>query len=232
MMYKETAYKVFDKIASIEDIEERRVALRHALLNDNVLAIIVQRTYHPNYNFALPEGKPNNIKYSNHDEAGPLYQSIKKWDVFRIPEEAPMYANMKSHIRELQFINLLESVAADDVELLIGVKDKKLPWDSLSAEFVADAIPELFPPGFRPSAKKEYDIIKTTMVQPQQTDTIIDSHSVQTQIPTSRTAKEQCLWIMQNNPGLNRKDYIELFERIGIKKATAGLYYQELKKKI
>lgn len=236
---RETAYKTLERIALVEDDGHRRVALREALLENNNLAIIVQRCYHPNYNFSLPLGPlPDNVaRKSHHDEAGPFYTSLRKWDVFRIPEEIPANANIKKHVIESQFIDLYEAISTGDAELLIGIKDKKLPWDTLNATFVVNAVPELFPPSFRPSetgrviqtvlVPKSENIPVTTLIT--QADAL-DEFKPEPIVGSSK--KDTCRKIMENNPGLARKDYLKLFEAQGVSLATGGLYYQELKKKI
>jgi hypothetical protein len=42
------------------------------------------------------------------------------------------------------FIELLQTVCPDDAKLLIAVKDKKLPFEGLSAKTVLKAFPNLF----------------------------------------------------------------------------------------
>lgn len=221
---RETAYKSLDRIANIEDHSARKAALRKLLADNHNLAIFIQRCYHPNYNFSLPSGNlPESIaKKSNHDDYGMFYRNMKRWEIFRLPEEVPLNGQIKKHVVEQQFIDLYEAVSSDDADLLIAVKDKKLPWDTLSCEFVVDAVPELFPESFRPSFKNQ-DV-------DQQTNTNI--HGAVASIDNTETKKSKrqiAKEIMQSNRGLARKDYIRLFETVGISKVTAGQYYQQLK---
>lgn len=240
MGYRETAYSTLKKINDIQDYEQRKHALRQELIQNNVLAIVVQRTYHPNYNFTLPVGPlPNEVaKKSNHNEAGPFYNSLKKWYIFRPENECVEAAGIKQTIKEAQFIDLYESVATDDADLLIGVKDKKLPFDNLSAEFVTEAIPELFPEGFQPVVREEVENIPvktfpadTTMdtILKTQRELVAEYKLDYTTDPRSK--KEICLDIMQRNPDLTRKEYLKLFEEVGVAKTTGALYYQTLKNK-
>lgn len=213
-MIKETAYKTLERVAKIADHDERKNALRELLINNNNLAIVVQRVYHPNYTFDLPAGPmPEIAKRSRHDEYGPFYNNIKRWDKFRPASEVPENVNIRQSVREEQFLSLYESVADDDADLLVAVKDKKLPWDTLNVEFVVEAVPELFPESFR-AAEPEERI--TTRVE-------------KTQVQSTVSKRDICKQIMQENPGLTRKDYLGLFEKAGISKVTAGQYYQALK---
>ena len=141
-MKKETAFRTLERIAKIKSTVDRTAALREALANNRPLTILVQYTYHPDIKWKLPDGDlPDTIaKKSDHDEYAPLYQWVKKMYQFRDN------FNMNQAKREGNFIACYESVAREDVEVLIGVKDKKLPWRNLGADFVMSAVPELFPP--------------------------------------------------------------------------------------
>lgn len=266
-MIKETAYETLENIAKIADREKRKATLRAVLENNNALAIIVQRTYHPRYNFDLPVGPlPSDIaKKSGHDEAGPMYNNLRRWDILRSAEEQPTNAGIMQSKREEQFISLYEAVASKDADLLIAVKDKELPWPTLDCEFVVDAVPELFPESFRSAGKrkdpekvvptKNTTAISTEdIAQAQQfvldhhadefgntteRKTELDGHTLvqydegqQPPQPVAAKSKRQlCQEIIEGNPGLARKDYLALFEAVGVKGATASLYYQQLKSK-
>lgn len=222
-MSKHTTYSRLEAVALIEDKEARKVAFRKLLEEDNMIAIVVQRVYHPNYNWRLPAGPmPAIAVKSNHYERGPFIQSIRRWDNFRVPEEIPFNYNLKASNVETQFIALYESVASDDADLLIAVKDKKLPWDSLDLDFVMEVVPELFPHSFRTESPE----IKT---EASSSTTITDNSKTE----STGSKKDQCFEIMQSNPGLARKEYIKIFqEKVGIAKATASVYYQDLKDKV
>lgn len=206
-----TAGEVLEEISKIEDNEERATALRTVLANNNPLAIIVQRIYHPDYVWDLPEGEvPGHlINYSGHDEPGPMYNSLRRWNNFRVG------SGLKKHLLEAQFMNLLETVSTKDVVILIAVKDKSLPWETLNRDFVVATLPELFPANFRVEGSDQATVQDTKTEEPVVSD--------------DRPKKEICEEIMRNNPGLSRKEYIEKFMAEGVKQSTAALYYQLLK---
>lgn len=141
-MIKETAYETLDRVSKIKNKPERTEALREELKNNKQLAMLVQYTYHPDVKFALPPGPlPDDIaKKSRHDEGGILYNNARR--LYQFKDDF----NLPKTKRETNFLVLYESVASDDADLLIGIKDKKLPWKSLSKAFVKKAVPELFPP--------------------------------------------------------------------------------------
>lgn len=216
-MITKTAYEALEEIANIVDPVERKRVLRATFIKNRGLATIVQRCYHPDYNWDLfPGGLPETIaKKSGHREPGPLYHSMRRWGLFQHPSEVPTNGTIKKSIREAQFISLYESVSSSDADILIAVKDKKLPWETLSVEFVVDAVPELFPSSFRA------DSANAPSEKP--------AHARQFQYIEGETKVDMCKRLMQENPGLIRKNYLELFEEHGISKVTGAQYYQRLK---
>lgn len=226
MNTKLTAYEILEQIANIADPIERKNTLRTVLSNNNALAIVVQRTYHPDYKFDIPEGPlPAEIaKKSGHDEPGPFLQSLRRWytclDNFQLPK----------HKKEAHFIDIYESVASKDADLLIAVKDKKLPWETLDAAFVVDAVPELFPSSFRDQVSG-YVAPPADQTAPTSVPAV-KPESKPVANSGGKSKKQICKEIMQANPGLARKDYIALFEAQGVSKSTAGLYYQQLKDEV
>lgn len=141
MPYRESAFKTLERVAEIPSKQDRIVAIRELCTQIPVFAKFIQYTYHPEVEFDLPEGElPKNIfKAASHDEYSTFYQSVRK---------LPNYFTTSSVQRlrkEMNFIVLCESVCAEDVPLLVGCKDKKLPFRVLSQKFCFQALPELFP---------------------------------------------------------------------------------------
>jgi hypothetical protein len=209
----DTIYQQLLRVAVIEDDNERATALRDLLATNRSAAIVVQRVYHPNYNFLVSPDVVASVASSNHDSAGPLLQSLKQWYLMRPAHEVPMNHGLSQKVRDDAYANAFSAVATDDSELLLAVINKKLPWDSLNQDFVGVTVPEMFPDGFR------------TEVGGNSAATVIQAAINTPQL----TVKQQCADIMRANPGLKRKDYLEKFKEIGVKDSTAGLYYQELK---
>lgn len=214
-MRKETAYATLKRIASIEDEDQRKSTLRNECANNNLLAIILQRCYHPNYNFNLPKGPipPNIAKKSNHDEMGSFYRNLRRWDLFRIPNEVPSNSNLKSNVVEAQFIDLYESVASDDADLLVAIKDKELPWPELNKEFVTASLPELFPSSFRMENTQTSTITVTQNTKPE------------------KSKREICNETFRSDPNITRGEFIKKVQALAdISKTTASQYFYEFKK--
>jgi hypothetical protein len=125
-------------------------ALKH---NDSKpLRIILQAAFDPDVKFALPAGAPPYTPNSLVDQEHILIREADKIKYFI----EGFYPNMKTAKREQIFIELLERLAPRDAELLIAIKDKKLPFKGITIQHVITALPGLIPnPGVKPYDLKE-----------------------------------------------------------------------------
>lgn len=133
---KKALSEILSETSKITKKKERIEYLRAN--TNNALNKIIQMTY-DDTEFDLPEGTPP-YKPSEFDEPGNLYGEIRRLYLFT-KDGNPNINNLK---RESLFIQMLEFVNADDAKLLIGMKDKKLPYKGLTKLFVQEALPELF----------------------------------------------------------------------------------------
>ena len=141
MAIRESAFKSLERIAEVKSMDERIERARDLCRTHNVFALIFQYTYHPDVVFDLPEGDIPTSLYTpaTHDEYANFHQNVKKLKNF--------FTNspVKRWKKEENFTVLCETICAVDVPLLIGIKDKKLPWRTLNKSFAYKAFPELFP---------------------------------------------------------------------------------------
>lgn len=100
---------------------------------------IIQMTYDPAVEFDLPDTTPP-YKASEFDEPGNLYQEVKRLYLFTKNGNP----NLTQLRREMLFIELLAFVDAEDANMLIGMKNKKLPYNGMTEKFMQEALPELF----------------------------------------------------------------------------------------
>lgn len=107
--------------------------------NANVLKPVLDYTFNPDKKWLLPEGKP---PYRPNTEALPtdMYKELRKLYIF-IEGGKPDLHQLR---RESLFLDLLESIPADDAELLLHMKDKKLPYAGITKKLVLKAFPGLF----------------------------------------------------------------------------------------
>ena len=103
------------------------------------IRIILQYCFHPAAVWALPPGKPpyKPCEYPNIENM--LYGEARKMHIFLEGS-----SNINPLKREKMFIDLLESITPEDAKLLVSIKDKKLPFEGLTAKTVLKAFPHLF----------------------------------------------------------------------------------------
>lgn len=148
---------------SIEDIQARKPSMRKSIAEilkladeapkkqDKIeilrqydcdpLRIILSGCYDPRVNWLLPEGEPPYKPSDLTDIEGRLYNESKHLYLF-VEGGNPNLSPIK---RQNIFIQMLETVTPDDAKLLIGIKDKKMPYKSITAKLVNEAFPELIP---------------------------------------------------------------------------------------
>ena len=89
--------------------------------------------------WALPEGVPPYIPSKLVDQEAALYTNIRRLYLFADGGHSTL-SQLK---REALFIELLESVSPLDAEVLLAMKDKKLPHKSLTKKLINEAFPGL-----------------------------------------------------------------------------------------
>lgn len=100
---------------------------------------LLRYTYGKDMKFLLPEGSPP-FKPSKFDEPSALYQEVRRLYLFVEGGQQ----GLTQLRRESLFIQILEFVDKEDAELLISIKDKKLPYKNLNEDVVREALPEVF----------------------------------------------------------------------------------------
>lgn len=129
-------YEVLQAISNAPE-EDRVQGLRNT---DHIaLRIILQYAFHPRIVWRLPPGRPPFTPNPYPDQEGVLLQSARKLYLY-VEGGNPALTNEKCQIL---FTSMLESVGRDDAELLIAIKDKKLPWPGITKEMVEEAFPDL-----------------------------------------------------------------------------------------
>ena len=127
-----------EKVSKLKKTEEKIEALR---ANDSfVLRIILQSAFDPKINWLLPEGKPPYKPSELTDQENVLIRDARKIAYFI----EGLHPNLKQVKREAMFIEMLESVAPKDAELLCALKEKKLPFKGITADQVLAALQGIF----------------------------------------------------------------------------------------
>lgn len=103
------------------------------------LATILQGAYDDGVVWDLPPGSPPYKPSELVDQEGQLYTSARRLYLFAVGG----HDTLKPLKREALFIELLETVSPLDAEVLIAMKDKKLPHKSLTKKLISEAFPGL-----------------------------------------------------------------------------------------
>lgn len=108
---------------------------------NTLMKILFKYAYDPNIKFALPPGKPPYKPCEVLDNESMLYNEQRRLYLF-LEGGNPDLSDIR---RETLFIQLLESIEPADAELLIAVKDKKIPYKGITEKLVREAFPKLLP---------------------------------------------------------------------------------------
>ena len=128
--------QIIENATKIESIEDRAQYLRD---NDSEpLRYILELALTPGVKWEIPEGAPPYKPCEYIDVEGRLYQEARTLYIYLLGNK-PELTRLK---RESLFIGLLESIDKRDAELLIKVKDQKLPR-TISTKVVNLAFPGL-----------------------------------------------------------------------------------------
>ena len=129
--------EILEKVSKISRRSDKVNELRK---HDNfALRTILQGAFDPRVEWLLPEGVPPFKKNELVDLEGVLYAEARKLYLFVKGGKD----DLKPLRRETLFIELLESLAPADADLLCAVKDKKIPYKGITPQLVREAFPGL-----------------------------------------------------------------------------------------
>ena len=122
------------------DFEKKQEKIEWLYRNDSpALRAILKYAYDPKVKFILPDGAPPYKQNQLPDLQSVLYSELRKLYLF-IEGGNP---NLKQTRREYLFIQLLENLDKEDAELIVAVKDKKIPYKGITKKFVEEVYPGL-----------------------------------------------------------------------------------------
>lgn len=123
--------------------EPKSVKDRVQLLQQNgfpVVQQILRYAFDPNIKFLLPEGDPPYKPNEYVDQEGILFSEARKLYLFVEGGNN----NLTKNKREMLFIQFIEGIDKNDAILICAIKDKKLPFKTLTKDIVKQAFPNLF----------------------------------------------------------------------------------------
>lgn len=126
-----------ENVSKMKKKEDRVNTLKN---NDHfAIKTILQGAFDPRIKWLLPEGDPPYKPTELVDQENVLIHDARKLIHF-IEGGNPGLKQLK---RESLFVEMLETVAPADAKLLCSIKDKKLPWKTITPEIVNEAFPGL-----------------------------------------------------------------------------------------
>jgi len=134
---KESVFEFLDRINAIEDEEQRAHALGQAAQNQRVFDVLYYGIS-PNVTFRLPPGNPPYKAAEDVTTHGFFWGEVRRMYLF--VEGGP---NLNDAKMQTQFIMVLEFIHPKDAEIVLLMKDRKWPYDNISAEFVEKVFPGL-----------------------------------------------------------------------------------------
>jgi hypothetical protein len=137
--------KYFDSIfKAVEKAKTKKEKIEILKQNSSpTLKAILGHTYDPNVKWLLPEGTPPHKSLSENSDAEITMGYAQKQFYLFVEGPTDTQKNLKQMRREQLFIQLLESVHPCEVKVLIGMKDRKLPYKGVTRKLVAEAFPNL-----------------------------------------------------------------------------------------
>jgi len=122
------------------DLEKKQERIQFLYQYDSqALRALLKYAYDPKIKFLLPEGAPPFKKNDLPDLQSVLYSELRKMYLF-IEGGNP---NLKQVRREYLFVQFLENLDKDDAELILAVKDKKIPYKGITKKFIEEVYPGL-----------------------------------------------------------------------------------------
>jgi hypothetical protein len=134
---RKAIFEILEEASQMEAVDQRALHLKR---NDcPALRYVLEGVYNPLIKWMLPKGTP---PYKLSEVVGAetqLHSHARKLYLF-VEGGQP---GLKPARRELLFIELLESIHPKDAELLILMKDKKMPYKGITKNVVKKAFPEM-----------------------------------------------------------------------------------------
>ena len=116
-----------------------KIALLHQGVNTPHFFSMLKYIFKDSILWDLPEGVPPFKKQPKEsDLQNVLFSEFRRLKIFMKGE----YPAMRAIKRETLFIEFLESLDPDDADLIVAMKDKKLPFKGLTKKTVCEAFPK------------------------------------------------------------------------------------------
>ena len=130
--------EILELVQEAKTSEEKVLILRQN--NSPVLRDILRLAYDKDIVWLLPEGTPPFEENTTPKQQGVLLGEWRKMYLF-FPGGND---NLKPTKREYLFIQMLSSIDPKDANLICSIKDKKMPYKSITKKLIEQAFPGFF----------------------------------------------------------------------------------------
>jgi len=134
---KKAIFEILEEASKKKSVDERAQYLR---ANDSqTLQYVLEGIYNPRIKWQLPEGTP---PFKKNDLVGSetmLYNYARKMYLFF----EGGHPNLEQVKREFLFIEMLESIHPKDAEVVLSMKDKKMPYKGITKNVIKKAFPNI-----------------------------------------------------------------------------------------
>jgi hypothetical protein len=138
---QKTFYEIFKEVHNAKKKKDK-IAVLH-FYSSAALKQVLGYTYDPRIKWLLPEGiPPYKPLPKSADQESALASELRKMYMF-VEGDTDTQRNLKPNRRETLFIAMLESIDPRDAKVLIGMKERKLPFNGLTRKLVEEAYPNL-----------------------------------------------------------------------------------------
>ena len=141
-MAKPTIPEIFEKASSLKTKKERVTYVKEVAAKYPAFRDILRINFDKDVVSLLPEGEPPYTK----DDAphGHEYQILHKgYRMFQYFFKGGKGDGLNPVKRETMFVNLLETLHAEEAELLVLAKDRKLKYKGITKKFIQETLPGL-----------------------------------------------------------------------------------------
>ena len=141
-MANPTIDEIFEKAADLKTKKEKIAYIQEQASVSPAFRDILRINFDQDVICLLPEGEP---PYKKDDAPkGYQYQSLHKaYREFTYFFKGGKGSALPPVKRESMFVNLLESLHADEAQLLVLAKDRKLKYKGITKKLIQDALPDL-----------------------------------------------------------------------------------------
>jgi len=138
---RKSIYEMLEEADKAKTKAEKQNVLRK--YSGAPLKTVLGHAFDPRIKWLLPEGEPPYKPASGQaDIQGQFVAELRRLYLF-IEGNQPTQKNLKQIRREQLFIDMLEAIDPGDAKVLIAMKDKKLPFKSITKKLVAETFPNL-----------------------------------------------------------------------------------------